>query len=95
MENKLILDKIKTSLRMKKSNNFDEDLMDHIESAKLDLKMTGVINIKLDDPLIIQALKYYCRANFALDNKESEKFRFAYENLRDKLALIAEYQTNG
>lgn len=91
MENKEILEKVKVSLRMKKSTQFDSDILDHIESAKQDLRMTGIINIKLDNPLIIQAIKYYCRANVALDNKDSEKFRFAYENLRDKLSLIGEY----
>lgn len=89
-----ILAKIKVSLRMKKSTNFDEDLTDHVNAAILDLKMTGVKNIKSNDPLIIQAIKYYCRSNFALDNKDSEKFRYSYENLRDKLALTGEYQIN-
>lgn len=91
MENNEILEKVKISLRMKKSNQFDSEILDHIEAAKQDLFMTGVKKIKLDDPLIIQAIKYYCRSNVALDNKDSEKFRFAYENLRDKLALIGEY----
>ena len=37
MENKEILEKVKVSLRMKKSTQFDSDILDHIESAKQDL----------------------------------------------------------
>lgn len=86
-----LLQKIKISLRIRNSNTFDDEIIDHIESAKADMLLAG-IKIKDNDYLINQAIKYYCRANFALDNKDSIKFQMAYESLRDKLALCEEYK---
>ncbi len=94
MDNDKLLQKIKLSLRIRNSTKFDEDIKDHIESAKLDLNLAGVY-FEEYDLLIIQAIKYYCRANFALDNKDSLKFTLAYESLKDKLSLCKEYQKNG
>lgn len=86
-----ILDRVKLSLRIRNSTILDSDIEDIIEAAKADMLLSGITNMYEEDPLIIQAIKYYARANFALDNNESEKFRSAYENLRDKLSLSKEY----
>ncbi|WP_270647463.1 head-tail connector protein [Paeniclostridium hominis] len=88
----MILDKIKVSLRIRNSTKFDEDIQDCIDAAKADLLLSGVKKIDEHDPLIYQAIRYYCRANFAQDNKDSEKFQKSYESLKDKLSLCKEYQ---
>ena len=67
-----MLESIKLALRIK-SSAFDEEISDLIQSAEIDLKISGIINAKEDDPLIRQAIKTYCKANFGLDNKYSEK----------------------
>lgn len=91
MENDKLLPKIKLSLRIRNSKAFDDDIMDHIESAKADMLLAG-INVEKDDALIHQAIKHYCRANFALDNADSVKFSMAYDSLKDKLSLCEEYK---
>ena len=72
----MILEKVKLALRIR-SNAYDIDIYDLIESAKLDLSISGVKKIDEEDPLIQQAIKTYCKANFGLDNKESEKYQKA------------------
>lgn len=85
-----MLDKIKLALRIK-SSAFDEEITDLIESAKLDLSLAGVSKIDEKDPLIIQAIKTYCKANFGLDNKDSEKYQKSYDLLKQHLSLCGDY----
>lgn len=85
-----MLNKVKLALRINK-NNFDEELNDLIEEAKLDLITTGVIVIDDKDHLIQKAIKTYCKANFGLDNKDSEKYQDSYESIKNKLALCGDY----
>lgn len=85
-----MLEKIKLILRIK-GNVFDDEISDLIESAKLDLNISGVINTDENDPLIYQAIKTYCKAQFGLDNKDSEKYQMSYESLRNHLALCGDY----
>ena len=72
----MILEKVKLALRIR-SNAYDIDIYDLIESAKLDLSISGVKKLDEEDPLIQQAIKTYCKANFGLDNKDSEKYQKA------------------
>ena len=81
---------IKLALRIK-SSAFDEEIKDLIESAKLDLKISGIVKVDEKDPLILQAIKTYCKANFGLDNKDSEKYQKSYDMLKQHLALCGDY----
>lgn len=85
-----MLEKIKLALRIK-SNKTDDDILDLIAAAKVDLGLAGVKVIKEDDALIIQAVKLYCKANYGLNNNESEKYSKAYESLKISLALCGDY----
>ena len=76
-----MLEKVKLALRIK-SNSLDLEIQDLIESAKADLNISGVKNLDEEDPLIIQAVKTYCKANFGLDNKDSEKYQKSYDMLK-------------
>ena len=88
----MIIDKIKTALRMD-CDDLDEDIQDTIEAAKSDLILSGVKEAKIteDDPLILRAIKVFCKAEFSSDNVESNRFRKSYEMLRDHLSLSTEY----
>lgn len=88
-----MLEKIKLSLKIK-SKLFDDDIKDLIDEAKADMNISGISNIKDDDPLIRQAIKTYCKAKFWADNKDSEKYQLSYELLRDHLSLCGEYNGN-
>lgn len=85
-----MLEKVKLALRIK-SNSLDLDIQDLIESAKVDLSISGVKNLNEEDPLIIQAIKTYCKANFGLDNKDSEKYQKSYDLLKQSLSLCGDY----
>lgn len=86
----MIIEKVKLALRIK-SNSLDLDIQDLIESAKVDLSISGVKNLNEEDPLIIQAIKTYCKANFGLDNKDSEKYQKSYDLLKQSLSLCGDY----
>lgn len=87
-----MLEKIKLALRMDLSV-LDGDIQDTIDAAKADLKLCGILEGKIvdNDPLIIRAVKTYCKYEFSSDDKESAKYKEAYEMLRDHLALSIDY----
>lgn len=85
-----MLEKIKQSLRIK-NNAFNDEIMDLINACKKDLETAGVKNIDEEDSLIIQAVKTYCKANYGLDNKDSEKYQASYEMQKQKLSLCSDY----
>lgn len=86
----MIVEKVKLALRVR-SNTYDIDIYDLIESAKLDLSISGVKKIDEEDPLIQQAIKTYCKANFGLDNKDSEKYQKSYDMQKQHLSLCGDY----
>ena len=85
-----MLQAIKLALRIN-SSAFDTEITDLIQSAKLDMKISGIVKIDETDPLIQQAIKIYCKANFGLDNKDSEKYQKSYDMLKQHLALCGDY----
>lgn len=84
-----MLPKVKQALRIK-SNSFDDEILDLIEAANLDLAVSG-INVSVDDKLIQRAVVVYCKANFGLENNDSEKFTKAYEHIKTLLGLAGKY----
>lgn len=85
-----MIESIKLALRVK-NNAFDDEIADLIKSAILDLKISGIVKTDETDPLIQQAIKTYCKANFGLDNKDSEKYQMSYDSLKQKLSLCGDY----
>lgn len=85
-----MLEKVKLSLRIK-SDAFNMEILEMIEAAKLDLSISGIKKINEADPLIQQAIKTYCKANFGLDNKDSEKYQKSYNMLKEHLSLCGDY----
>lgn len=88
-----MLDAVKSSLRIR-NNALDLELIDLIESAKMDLSIAGVLKVNEDDGLIKRAIILYCKANFGLDNKDSDKYQRSYEILRDRLSLCGDYNVD-
>jgi len=87
-----MLDKVKLALRIK-STLLDPDITDLIEGCKLDLSISGVKVIEEENSLIQRAIIVYCKANFGLDNKDSEKYQKSYDSLKEHLALCSDYNT--
>ena len=84
-----MLERVKLSLGIK-SNVKDAEILDLIEAAKLDLSISGVYVINDEDPLIIQAVKTYCKANSGIF-PNSEKYEASYKLLKEHLALCGDY----
>ncbi len=85
-----MLEKVKLSLRIK-SNLLDLELSDLIEACKIDLSISGVRKVEETDPIINRAIILYCKANFGLDNKDSEKYQKSYDLLKQSLSLCGDY----
>lgn len=85
-----MLEKIKKSLRITHTS-LDDEIRDLINAALADLRISGVVNLLETDPLIIRAVTVYCKANFGLDNPNSEKYQASYESLKNHLSLSGEY----
>lgn len=85
-----MLERIKFALRIK-NNKLNDEITDLIDACKIDLSVSGVKKIDETDALIQQAIKLYCKANFGLDNKDSEKYQKSYDMLKISLALCGDY----
>ena len=86
-----IIAAVKMSLRISTSA-FDTELAELIDACKLDLKMKGVQKIDDSEKLTRQAIKLFCRANFANgDTKERELYADRYEKLAAAMSLCAFY----
>lgn len=86
-----LLAKAKTELRISSTNkDIEAEITDLIEACKLDLKLAGVCVIDEADPLIIRAVKLYCKSHFGYTDK-AERFMQSYDLLKMSLALSGDY----
>ena len=72
----------------------DSEIKDLINAARADLVLGGVIEEKANDesdPLILRAVATFVKAEFGLDNDDSEKYRAAYKEQRNALTLSDSY----
>ncbi|QEK12584.1 DNA-packaging protein [Crassaminicella thermophila] len=90
-----MLEKIKNSLRID-DDSFDMEIQDLINAAKADLKLSGVVESKIVelDPLIIRAIKTFCKAEFSSDDKEADRYKESYESIKCHLLLSTDYNTD-
>lgn len=85
-----MLQKVKLALRIK-SNKFDDEIQDLISACKIDLSISGVRKVREDDPIIQRVIILYVKANFGLDNNDSEKYYKSYLLLKQSLSLCGDY----
>jgi len=88
-----LLDDIKLTLRIS-NTAFDSEISDLISAAQSDLKLSGVLESKVNDdtdPLIKRAIIIYVKANFGWNNPDAEKLQHSYNMLKIHLALSQEY----
>ena len=82
--------------RLRVSHNLlDTEIVDIIQAAKDDLRISGILQNKIDDEddsLIKRAVVFFAKADFGLDNTDSEKHMKCYETLKIHLMLSAEYR---
>ena len=85
-----MLQKVNLALRIK-SNKFDDEIQDLISACKIDLSISGVRKVREDDPIIQRVIILYVKANFGLDNNDSEKYYKSYLLLKQSLSLCGDY----
>ncbi|HEX9060407.1 MAG TPA: head-tail connector protein [Clostridia bacterium] len=89
----MILDDIKTCLRIKNSS-FDTEINDLISACQNDLMLSGIIQDKaldVTDPLIKRAIIVYCKAYFGFDNPDADRLQESYKMLKMHLCLSSIY----
>lgn len=85
-----LLEKVKKSLRLS-HNKLDDDLLDEIEACLADLEVCGVVYAEPTDPLIVNAVKLFCRAANADDTAKSAEWMRRYEALKSCLMMADGY----
>ncbi len=86
-----LLETVKKALRVTHSGLDEAEIVPLIEAAKKQLEIAGVKVIEETDPLIIQAITVYCKANFGYDNPDSEKFQNAFNSIKNTITQVGVY----
>lgn len=84
-----ILERTKMSLRIK-TNAFDDELNDLIDSAKRDLGIAGVVLPSELDSLCNQAIVTYCKINFG-EPSNYDKLKNSYDEQKAQLQMSTGY----
>ena len=88
----MIMDDVKLNLRIS-HGSMDNEVLDLIESAKMQMGISGIKVISEIDALTKRAIILYCKANFGLDNKDSEKYQLRFDSLITHMSMCPEYNT--
>ena len=92
-----MLDKAKLALRVT-VDDYDGEISDLIEAAKLDLSIAGVnlLDYGVTDPLCERAILTYCRAHFGgLTDGEYDRIKAAYDEQKAQLMTATGYTDFG
>lgn len=85
-----MLEKVKLALAIT-VDDFDSEIEDLIQAALYDLSSNGVLALELTtDPLILQAVKTYCRAHFH-SPADYDRLLAAYEEMKGHLMHTTGY----
>lgn len=91
----IVLPKIKTSIRIKHAA-LDDDIEDTIRAALDDLAVCGVKLIELQngdaDPLILNAIKLFCKVEYTDDTAKAAEFQRRYDSLKSCLMMSEKYR---
>ncbi len=85
-----ILTKIKTALRITHSK-LDEDIQTEIDACMMDLEVCGVVLAHTGDPLIVNAVKLWCRAQYTDDTAKAAEYLRRYDALKASLMMAEGY----
>ena len=85
-----LLTAVKLAMRIK-TEAYDHGIIQPIEAALFDLGVVGVIaDSDTTDPLIIQAVKTYCRLNFGTPS-DYDRLKASYEEQKAQLISCTGY----
>lgn len=84
------LGKVKTFIRISHSK-LDSEITDDVKSCLADLQAHGIIYKDDTDPLILNAVKLYCKSIYVDDTVKSAEYLSRYKSLRDCLKIAEGY----
>jgi len=84
-----ILNKVKTALRIV-TDDFDDEILDLIQAALLDLGIAGVTNDDTTNALIIRAVTTYCKAHFG-EADQYDRLKASYDEQKAQLSMATGY----
>ena len=87
-----LLNKVKTNLRISHSK-LDDDVADSIEACLRDLKVCGVQDPDVTDPLILNAIKLFCKVAYTDDTGKAAAYQERYDALKSCLMMAEGYRT--
>ena len=81
-----MLEKIKIALRIS-HNKLDDDIQSNIDACLADLEVCGIVFAETADPLILNAVKLYCRSIYTDDPGKGAEYLRRYEALKSCLMM--------
>lgn len=84
-----MLDKVKNALRIKHDKS-DDELLDLIEAAKIDLGIAGVVLPAAVDTICQQAIITYCKLHFGLP-EDADRLKRSYDEQKAQLVTATGY----
>lgn len=84
------LEKIKLALRIS-HDKLDEDIQADIDACVADLHLVGVIHAPEADPLVLNAIKLWCRSLYTDDPAKGAEYLRRYESLKACLMVAEGY----
>lgn len=90
-----LFSRVKTYLRIS-HDKLDAEIVDGITACRQDLSIRGIrdpspADSQEPDPLILNAIKLYCKAEYTDDPARAADFRARYESLRACLQMAEGY----
>lgn len=85
----MTLDKVKMALRIT-TNAYDDELMDLITAAELDMGVAGVILPSSFDELCDRAIITYCKMHFGLP-EDADRMKRSYDEQKAQLVTATGY----
>lgn len=86
----IVVSKIKQGLRVS-HNKLDADILADIEACLADLRVCGIIEPQVSDPLIYNAIKLYCRSLYTDDVAKGAEYLRRYEAMKSCLMMAEGY----
>lgn len=84
------LNKVKAFIRIS-HNKLNQDITDDVDSCMADLKAHGIVYKDDTDPLILNAVKLWCKALYTDDTSKAADYQRRYKELRDCLKVAEGY----
>jgi len=87
-----LLERARKAVRAEGTTRHDEDLLEMIEAAKLDLGIAGVTAASSMDALVEQAILTYCRIHFGREDSDvRDRLQASYDMQKGQLQVATGY----